>query len=47
MNLKRLNIEMKNVTNIASVLTHAHALVEGEEVDVDLLWERVTRVLRT
>lgn len=27
--------------------THAQALVEGEVVDVDLLWSRVTKVLES
>lgn len=36
--LKRLDVEIKQITNEARISTHAHALMEGEIIDVDLLW---------
>lgn len=42
---KRLDVEIRQITNGTRILAHAHALVDGEIIDVDLLWDRVKGVL--
>lgn len=43
--LRRLDKEIKEVTHGLGIPTYDHALMSGEMMDVDLLWDKEAKVL--